>query len=122
MPLLGEAEEILRFFGWQDVARDEYIFPIMPGRIRSGTEEAFRERKKKTALLNKYLKELPSLCAFNIRLMTHVARHSRAAFMDDNNLPIQQIQQTLSHKDSISTQVYLHSLRLGMLDDELMRV
>jgi len=44
MPLLGEAEEILRFFGWQDVARDEYIFPIMPGRIRSGTEEAFRER------------------------------------------------------------------------------
>ena len=58
MPLLGEAEEFLQFFGWQDVARDEYIFPIMPGRIRSGMEEALRAREKKTALHNKHLKEL----------------------------------------------------------------
>ena len=122
MPLMGKAEEILRFYGWPDVARDEYIFPIMPQHVRRGTEEAFRERKKKTALLNKYLKELAAICEIDTRLTTHVARHSWAAFMDDNNLPVQRIQQTLSHKDAKTTQVYLHSLRSGMFDDELIRV
>ncbi len=122
MPLLPKAEEILRFYGWPNVSREEYVFPIMPQHIRRGTEEAFMERKRKTALLNKYLKELAKLCDIDIRLTTHVARHSWAAYMDDNNLPIQRIQQTLSHKDTKTTQVYLHSLRSGMFDEELIRV
>ncbi len=122
MPLLGKAEQILRFYGWPDKGREEYIFPIMPQHILRGTEEAFKERKRKTALLNKYLKKLANLTDIDIRLTTHVARHSWAAFMDESNLPIQRIQQTLSHKDARTTQVYLHSLRSGMFDDELIRV
>ncbi len=122
MPLLGKAEQILRFYGWPDIDRAEYIFPIIPQHIQRGTEEAFRERKKKTALFNKYLKKLANLTDIDIRLTTHVARHSWAAFMDESNLPIQRIQQTLSHKDAKTTQVYLHSLRSGMFDDELIRV
>ncbi len=51
-----------------------------------------------------------------------MARHSWAAFMDENNLPIQRIQQTLAHKDAKTTQVYLQNLRSGMFDEELIRV
>ena len=78
--------------------------------------------KKKTALVNKYLKTLARECRIATRLTTHVARHSWAAFMDENNLPIQRIQQTLAHKDAKTTQVYLQNLRSGMFDEELIRV
>ncbi|GMQ82676.1 MAG: hypothetical protein BMS9Abin05_2134 [Rhodothermia bacterium] len=122
MPLLSKPEEILRFYGWPDIGRSEYIFPILPKHVRPGTEEAFRERKKKTALINKYLKTLARECGIEMRLTTHMARHSWAAFMDENNLPIQRIQQTLAHKDAKTTQAYLQNLRSGMVDDELIRV
>lgn len=122
MPLLGKPEEILRYYGWPDVAPNEYIFPIMPKRVRPGTEEAFRLRKTKTAIINKYLKTLAHECGIETRLTTHMARHSWAAFMDESNLPIQRIQQTLAHKDAKTTQVYLHNLRSGMFDEELVRV
>jgi len=112
----------LRFYGWPNIGPNEYIFPILPKHIRPRTEEAFRERKKKTALINKYLKVLAKECEIETRLTTHMARHSWAAFMDENNLPIQRIQQTLAHKDSKTTQVYLQNLRSGMFDDELIRV
>ncbi len=122
MILTRSAERILRQYGWPGVAAEKYIFPILDKGVKYGTDEAFRVRKRKTALLNKYLKVIGKECGIQTPITTHMARHSWTHHLDRNNIPLQRISDTLAHQDFKTTQAYVKTVRSSQVDEELTRI
>lgn len=116
VPLLPGPERILREYGWPDATG--FIFPFMPD-VKPGSEDEFRARKAKTALINKYLKQIQAELGIDTLLTTHVARHSLANILDESGMEIQAIQRILRHTDSKTTEAYLQTIRRGRYDDRI---
>ena len=119
MPLLKTPELILRDYNWPDIEADQYIFPFLHSDCRRGTRETFDAIKKKTALMNKYLKMIQVRCDIETQLTTHVARHALSHHLDRHGFDLGSIQEVLKHGDRSTTEVYLQRMRAGGFDDEL---
>jgi site-specific recombinase XerD len=119
MPLLPTPERILRYYGWPDVESDQYIFPFLPQHLLRGTRETFDYIKKKTSLLNKYLKKIQEACGIETRLTTHVARHALSHQLDRTGFDLGAIQDVLKHGDRSTTEVYIRRMRAGRFDEKL---
>ena len=119
MPLLQTPEKILRCYGWPDVQSDQYIFPLLPQHLIRGTRETFDCIKKKTSLLNKYLKKIQEMCGIETRLTTHVARHALSHHLDRHGFDLGAIQDVLKHGDRSTTEVYIQRMRAGRFDEKL---
>lgn len=118
-PLWPSAERILRSYGWPDLPPGRYLFPFLPARVRRGSEEAFVEIKRKTALVNKNLRLVREACGIGVPLTTHIARHTFSHYLDELGWSVQQIQELLRHHDSAETEGYLRSMRTDGFDDRL---
>jgi len=119
MPLLKTPETILRSYGWPNVEADQYIFPFLPQHLRRGTREVFDCIKKKTSLMNKYLKIIQTKCEIETHLTTHVARHALSHQLDRFGFDLGAIQDVLKHGDRSTTEVYIQRMRAGRFDEDL---
>jgi integrase len=97
----------------------EYIFPFLPQHLQRGTRDTFDFIKKKTSLLNKYLKKIQEACEIETELTTHVARHALSYHLDRHGFDLGSIQDVLKHGDRSTTEVYLQRMRAGRFDEEL---
>jgi len=119
MPLLRTPERILRYYRWPNVEADEYVFPFLPQHLQRGTREVFDFIKKKTSLMNKYLKIIQEKCEIETHLTTHVARHALSHQLDRFGFDLGKIQDVLRHGDRSTTEVYIQRMRAGRFDDDL---
>jgi len=122
MPLLRTPERILQSHGWPDVEADQYIFPFLPQHLQRGTRETFEFIKKKTSLINKYLKMIQAKCEIETHLTTHVARHALSHQLDRFGFDLGKIQDVLRHGDRSTTEVYIQRMRAGRFDEDLISV
>jgi site-specific recombinase XerD len=93
-----------------------YLLPYVCGHYATLSElDQLTERKRKTSLINKYLKDIARAIGCPKKLTTHVARHSLANLADRATLDTRAVQRLLGHSKIATTERYLADLR----DDEL---
>ncbi|MES1218759.1 MAG: site-specific integrase, partial [Bacteroidota bacterium] len=87
LPLLTKAEELIEKYNSMNGTT---VFP------------AYSNQK-----LNKYLKELASMCKFNKRITTHAGRRTFATTITlSNGVPIETVSRMLGHSDLKTTAIY----------------
>ena len=104
LPLTDRGIEILDKYCSKDDY--QYCFPFINPRRLNDPLRWLEEKKRKTSLINKYLKVLGKKCKLTISLSSHVARHSMATNALYNGLSYQEIQSLLGHNDVKTTQIY----------------
>ncbi len=113
--LFGPAEAILRKHGWP---KRGYIFSLLKN-LPAGSEAAWKDLKSKEALVNKYLAEIAVLIDVDVKLTSHVARHSWSFNLVRHDIDVEKIRESLDHSDLRTTQTYTQSMRAGAYDEEL---
>jgi site-specific recombinase XerD len=126
--LLPEAMQILENY---QVEKQGFIFPILnsnlfeisqkPEHKRTFEEKGIltNEIKNKTALLNKYLKQIQIKSGINVKISNHISRHSFANILLQKNVPINKIQGLLRHSSISMTENYLKALQSSEYDDAM---
>lgn len=106
-------KEILDYYQTQ-YPDSSFIFPIVkrndPGQRMKDIEWA---RKR----YNKKLKTLATLCGIESNLTSYVSRHSFATQAMLHDIPITAISAMLGHSSIKTTEIYLKSLPVNILDD-----
>ncbi|WP_460962970.1 tyrosine-type recombinase/integrase [Spirosoma litoris] len=73
----------------------------------------------KTTLVNKYLKQVATKLNFNLKLTTHIARHTFATLADSRVTDKRKISAALGHSKFSTTEVYLEELRQADVNDAM---
>jgi site-specific recombinase XerD len=66
--------------------------------------------------VNKDLREIGEMLGIRTKLTTYVARHSFATVMKRNGVPVSIIGQALGHEDEKTTQIYLDSFNMDIME------
>jgi site-specific recombinase XerD len=67
---------------------------------------------------NAYLKELADICGINIKLTTHIARHTFATTVTlANDVPIETVSALLGHREIKTTQIYAKVVKKKVSND-----
>ena len=106
MPLTKKAQEIIQAQLKLSDKNFELVFDIMDSKKLDSPENALNEQKRKTALLNKYLKIIAHKANLGRPVSTHLARHSMATNALSKGLSYAEIQSILGHSDVKTTQIY----------------
>lgn len=126
--LLPEALQILQHYSNN---KQGFIFPILDSRLfeisqKPEHKRTFEEReylseaiKKKTALLNIYLKKIQKNAGITVSLSNHISRHSFANILMQKNIPVSKIQGLLRHSSMTMTENYLKELRSAECDEAM---
>jgi integrase len=126
--LLPEAMQILENY---QVEKQGFIFPILKSNLfeisqKPEHKRTFEEKgiltneiKNKTALLNKYLKQIQIKSGINVKISNHISRHSFANILLQKNVPINKIQGLLRHSSISMTENYLKALQSSEYDDAM---
>lgn len=83
-----------------------YAFNYLRDKYMDDAISRLNEKKRKTALINKYLKQIGQKLNLSISLSSHVARHSMAVNALSKGLSYAEIQSLLNHSDVETTQIY----------------
>jgi site-specific recombinase XerD len=126
--LLPEALQILQHYSNN---KQGFIFPILDSRLfeisqKPEHKRTFDERellceaiKKKTALLNIYLKKIQKKTGITVSLSNHISRHSFANILMQKNIPVSKIQGLLRHSSMTMTENYLKELQSVECDEAM---
>ncbi len=99
---------------------DDYIFPFFKDNIDySDPVYLFNQISAKTALLNKYLKQIATKAEINKKISTHTARHSFADIARKKTDNLYNLSKTLGHSSLKITEAYLASFDEDAIDDTL---
>lgn len=116
--LTGKATEILNLY--ETKGRDDYVFPFLK------SDEDYSDPKyhhdqivSKTALINKYLKDIAKSAKINKKISTHTARHSFADIARKKTDNIYNLSKTLGHSDLKITEAYLASFDEDAVDSTI---
>ena len=93
-------------------ADNPYLLPIITGLGNS-------ERAQYQTMLhrvNTSLKKIATLAAVPVQLTMYVARHSWASAAKSKNIPISVISEGMGHDSEMTTQIYLASLDIAVVD------
>lgn len=115
IPLVAPALEILLLY--KGVTGDKisnYVFPILNESHTSPTSISNRLHKI-NGLVNHDLREIGKMLGIQTKITTYVARHTFATVMKRNGVPVSIIGQALGHEDEKTTQVYLDSFNMDIL-------
>jgi integrase/recombinase XerD len=93
-----------------------YVFPWLDGFENSEEIPIKMAVSRKTAVVNKLLKKVAKRCSIDKPLTTHIARHSFAQTLVDNNVPVKLIQELLGHTSLAITEKYINSLNTSKAD------
>ena len=106
MDLVPNSFSIYKYYKKAEGDR-EFIFPFMDSRYDLDNPTLLHNQiGAKTALINKYLKEISKLAKINRKVTTHTARHSFADIAR-KEVDIYDLSKALGHKDIKVTQVYI---------------
>ena len=105
--LPNKANQMLEYFRSDEVQPDNFIFPYITDKNEIDTPLKLHNTVgKKTALLNKYLKELANLAGISKKLTMHVSRHTFATEALRRGVRIEYVSKLLGHADLKETQIY----------------
>lgn len=118
--LLPAALEVLELYRQGGDDAEGFIFPYL------SVDEDYSDRnfltkriEAKTALINKYLKDIAKQAGISKRLTTHVARHSMADYLRRSGQSIYDISKILGHSSIKVTETYLKRLDYESVDEAL---
>lgn len=106
--LLSEMIMIIRRYA-PEVKDSPYLFPLL-AKDGTGYESALR-------LQNKRLKRIARILGLNVKLTTHVARHSWATVARDKGVDIETICDALGHSSILVTRIYLAELNSSVINE-----
>ena len=106
--LLPEMIMIIRRYA-SEVKDSPYLFPLL-AKDGAGYESALR-------LQNKRLKRVAKILGLNVKLTTHVARHSWATIARDKGVDIETICEALGHSSILVTRIYLAELNSSIINE-----
>ena len=106
--LLPEMIMIIRRYA-SEVKDSPYLFPLLT-KDGVGYESALR-------LQNKRLKRIAKILGLNVKLTTHVARHSWATIARDKGVDIETICEALGHSSILVTRIYLAALNSSVINE-----
>jgi len=110
--LQKQSLDILRIY-LKDQKPDDYIFPIIKRKELDAQLMDIQNERKNT---NDYLKKIANTCKITANITFYVARHSWATIAKNLNVPVSVISEGLGHEDTRTTQIYLDSFDLDVLD------
>jgi integrase/recombinase XerD len=106
-----KVETILSYYYEGDVKPSDFVFPLLNNETDySDPMFLHNQISSKTAVINKYLKDLATLAKIEKKLTTHIARHSFADIARKKNTNIYDIKNMLGQSSTKITEVYLASL------------
>ena len=135
--LIPQAKVILDCYHREDKQRDEYIFPLLDDTkdyAKALTQDAkdtmsvelktalFNDISAKTALLNKYLKEIASEADIEKHLSFHVSRHSFAKLAKDKGTNSGVVQGLLAHSSLKTTEGYMGQFDTSVEDAAMEKI
>lgn len=135
--LIPQARVILDCYHREDKQRDEYIFPLLDDTkdyAKALTQDAkdtmsvelktalFNDISAKTALLNKYLKEIASEADIEKHLSFHVSRHSFAKLAKDKGTNSGVVQGLLAHSSLKTTEGYMGQFDTSVEDAAMEKI
>lgn len=106
--LLPEMIMIIKRYA-SEVKDSSYLFPLL-SKDGEGYESALR-------LQNKRLKRIATVLGLNVKLTTHVARHSWATIARDRGVDIETICEALGHSSILVTRIYLAELNSSVINE-----
>jgi len=89
-----------------NIKKSSFVFNFMRISEMRDALSDFEEQKRKTSLINKYLKDIAKNAAITKTLRTHIARHTAAGIGLINGLSLVEVQSILGHKSIDTTQQY----------------
>lgn len=101
-------KEIIKKYGNEGCNPDDYIFPMLNGKLT-----AFEIQKKITrykAISNNSLSKIGKELGFEVHLCLNLARHSFATKMKIDNVSVAAISDALGHTTTNTTEHYVKSL------------
>lgn len=111
---------ILDLYRTVDTREDDYIFPFFKNNIDySNPLFLHNQIGSKTALINKYLKQIAIKTEISKNLTTHTARHSFADIARQKTDNIYNLSKTLAHSNLKVTEAYMASFDDKAVDDTL---
>lgn len=121
--LVDAAVEILKVYDFKDKEPDERVFPILDGYDLTTEEDVQRAIGSRTALMNRYLKEMAESADIDKTVTTHIARHSLAAYLyEEHGYDIYTIRDILGHANVRITQTYLDGFDYSTTDEAMKQV
>ena len=135
--LIPQARAILDCYDQEDNQRDDYIFPLLDGTkdySKAVTQDEkdtmsvefktalFNDISAKTALLNKYLKEIAGLADIEKHLSFHVSRHSFAKLAKDKGTNSGVVQGLLAHSSLKTTEGYMGQFDTSVEDAAMQKI
>ena len=135
--LIPQARAILDCYEQEDKQRDDYIFPLLDGTkdySKAVTQDEkdtmsvefktalFNDISAKTALLNKYLKEIAGLADIEKHMSFHVSRHSFAKLAKDKGTNSGVVQGLLAHSSLKTTEGYMGQFDTSVEDAAMEKI
>jgi len=114
-----EAIQILKLYGYPDVNKKAYIFPLLKGSSFTNDFELKRIVASRNVQINAILKQLAKLANIELNITTHIARHSFAQYALEKGLSIYVISKLLGHSSIQVTARYLKSFDEELVDQEM---
>jgi len=135
--LVSQARAILKSYDHEGKQRDDYIFPLLTNDkpyAKHVTQNAkdtmsvelkttlFNDISAKTALLNKYLKQIAELADIDKHLSFHVSRHSFARLAKERKTDSGVIQGLLAHSSIKTTEGYMGQFDTSVEDEAMEKI
>ncbi|MGQ7870925.1 tyrosine-type recombinase/integrase [Sunxiuqinia sp. sy24] len=107
IPILPEAQKIIKTWGNKPAKPSAYIFPVLSKGMNA--EQQQKTTKQLIKQINKYIKRIAKLVGIQANVTTYVARHSYATILMRSGTSIAFISQALGHSNIATTENYLAS-------------
>jgi integrase len=116
VPLLEPARKLLELYQpLTGESKNSYVFPIL-NELHNTPNSISNRLNKMNHIVNRDLKEIGEALGIETKLTTYVARHSFATVMKRNGVPVSIIGQALGHEDEKTTQIYLDSFNMDIME------
>jgi len=114
---------ILNQYRTDETQKEDYIFPFFKNHI-DYSDPLFLHNQigSKTALINKYLKQIATKAEIDKNITTHTARHSFADIARKKEKNIYNLSKALGHSSIKVTEAYLASFDEAAIDETLNNV
>jgi site-specific recombinase XerD len=114
---------ILNQYRTDDIQKDDYIFPFFKSNV-DYSDPLFLHNQigSKTALINKYLKQIATKAEIDKNVTTHTARHSFADIARKKEKNIYNLSKALGHSSIKVTESYLATFDEAAVDETLNNV
>lgn len=121
LKIVDPAQDILDFYSDRQ-GGERFVFPMVERYAHKhdltddeGLRQAINDMNRR---VNQELKDIAGAAGVDIKLSTHIARHTSAQRMMEAGWSLQEIQAALGHSSISTTEHYLRSVRDEELDDK----